>query len=60
MRAEVNKLYTRMEEVLHKLDDKIQEQEQEQQQHGDICSKIQRLRQQLEVKQYVVLIAGNS
>ena len=58
MRAEVNKLYTRMEEVSHKLDDKIQEQEQEQ--HGDICSKIQRLRQQLEVKQYVVFIAGNS
>lgn len=54
MRAELNKLFIETDQVIHKLGDEIQEQ------LGDVRGKIKSFRQQLEVKEYVVLIAGNS
>ena len=54
MRAELNKLYMETDQVIHKLGDEIKEE------LGDVRGKIKSLSQQLKVKEYVVLIAGNS
>ena len=53
MRDKLNKLYTETDQVIHKLGDEIQKQ------LGDVRGKIKSFRKQLEVKEYVVLIAGN-